>query len=195
MRILLHVCCGPCAIEPFEQLTDEGHEVTGYFYNPNIHPLVEFRRRLKAARVLQERLPIPIIYNRNYGLRRFLERVDWRGDGRCADCYRLRLGAVAQAAAERGFDAMTTTLLGSRHQDHDALRRIGREAAGAAGTNFLCADWRGLSDRGHERARGMNLYLQNYCGCIFSEQERFEHTTRHLYRGPGPQAEAVTEGE
>jgi hypothetical protein len=194
MRVLLHICCGPCAIEPFERLEAEGHEVTGYFCNPNIHPLIEFRRRLKAVKVLQERLPLAVIHEEEYGLTEYLDAVNWRGPDRCADCYRLRLRRTARTAAGRGFDAFTTTLLSSTHQDHDLVRRIGREEAEAAGTAFLCADWREHAEAGHERARKMNLYLQNYCGCVFSERERFEDTTKHLYRGPGPKVEPDSEG-
>lgn len=171
---------------PFEELREEGHEVTGLFYNPNVHPLIEFRRRLKAQRVLQERLPIAVIYVEEYGLREFLEAVDWRGGGRCEDCYRLRLSRTARKAADRGMDAMTTTLLSSRHQDHQLIRRVGEECAEQAGVEFLYRNWRPLAEESHRRAQKMNLYLQSYCGCIFSECERYRETSRHLYRGPGP---------
>ncbi len=189
MNVLLHICCGPCAIEPFHRLQAAGHEVTGYFYNPNIHPLIEFRRRLKAVRVMQERLPIPVECDSDYGLRCWMENAAWRGarTGRCASCYRLRLRQSAQRAAERGCKAFTTTLLASRQQDHALVKLTGEEAAEAAGVEFLYADWRKAAERSHERAREMRLYLQSYCGCIFSEQERFAPTNRHVYRGPGPQ--------
>ncbi len=188
MKVLLHVCCAPCAIRPREELVEADHEVTGYFYNPNIHPLIEFRRRKKALKVLQERVPLRVIYEEEYGLRTYLEQVDWRGKSRCADCYRLRLRRSAQQAAKGAFDAFTTTLLGSEHQDHDLIAEVGRRSAREAGVEFFYRDWRPLAREGHERARRMNLYLQNYCGCVFSECERFRETTRHLYRGPGPVA-------
>lgn len=187
MRILLHICCAACAIRPYEQLTDQGHDATGYFYNPNIHPFIEFRRRLKALKVLQERIPIAVIYEEDYGLDEYLRSVRWSGPDRserCADCYRLRLERTAQEAARRGFWGVSTTLLASNHQNHDLLRRIGKESAGRAGVQFLYADWRPLAEEGHRRAKEMKLYLQNYCGCIFSEWERFRDTARHLYRGP-----------
>ena len=190
MKVLLHICCAACAIEPFEALSAQGHEVTGLFFNPNIHPLVEFRRRLKSVKVLQERLPMPVIFEEDYGLQAFLDAVDRHSPARCEGCYRLRLGHTARMAAERGFGAFTTTLLSSTHQDHELVRRIGEEAGAQSGVAFLYADWRGLSERGHERARAMRLYMQNYCGCIFSEWERFKDTTLHLYRGAGPLREA-----
>ncbi len=186
MRVLLHVCCAGCTIAPHEALTGEGHEVVAFFYNPNIHPFIELRRRMKAQRVLQERVPLRVIYEEEYGLRRFLEQVDWRGEGRCGDCYALRLGRTARLAAEGGFDAFTTTLLGSPQQDHDLVRRVGERCGAGGGVEFLYRNWRPLAAEGHERAGTMRLYRQNYCGCVFSEWERFRDTTRHVYRGPGP---------
>jgi hypothetical protein len=189
MRVLLHICCAACAIGPYEDLTARGHDVTGYFYNPNIHPLIEFRRRLKALKVLQERLPIPVIYEEQYGLMEYLDAVAWASPGRCTGCYRLRLGRVAREAVARGFEAMTTTLLASEHQDHDLVRQTGSEAARQNGLEFVYEDWRPLAAQSHDRAKQMGLYLQNYCGCIFSEWERFKDTAQHLYRGPGPAAQ------
>ena len=185
MRILLHVCCSTCAIGPFRDLSEGGHSVTAYFYNPNIHPLVEFRRRLKSLKVLQERVPFPVLYEEEYGLLEFLERVDWRGAGRCADCYRLRLGRTAAEARRGGCEAFTTTLLGSTHQDHEVIRHVGEACAGAEGVQFLYRDWRPLAEDNRWRASELRLYLQQYCGCVFSEHERFRNTTRHLYRSGG----------
>jgi hypothetical protein len=191
MKILIHSCCAACLIGPWEQLTQQGYDVTALFYNPNIHPFIEFRRRLKAVKVLQERVPVPVIYVEDYGLADFMDTVvDYHAPDRCAHCYRMRLGRTAQEARERGFDAMTTTLLGSTHQDHELIRRIGRECAEQAGVEFYAEDWRELAEHGHERAREMRLYLQQYCGCVFSEHERFRDTTTHIYKGPGPKVQA-----
>lgn len=183
MKVLLHTCCAVCTIGPLKALRAEGLDVAGYFHNPNIHPLIEFRRRLKAQKMLAERMGPEMTYDEQYGLRQWLERVDWRGDGRCEDCYRLRLTRVAQAARDGGLDAMTTTLLVSRHQHHQLVRRVGEECAAERGIEFLYRDWRPLADESHEEARRLRLYLQQYCGCVFSEYERFRDTARHLYRG------------
>ena len=171
-------------------MTEAGHEVTGHFYNPNIHPLIEFRRRKKAQKILQERLPIEMIYEEDYGLREYLEAVRWQGQERCADCYRLRLGRTARKAAELGFDALSTTLLGSVQQDHELIRAVAEECARGAGVRLYYEDWRGLHESGHEQAAAWRLYLQQYCGCVFSEFERYRDTTRHVYRGSGPAAKA-----
>jgi hypothetical protein len=188
MKVLLHVCCAACAIGPYEDLTARGHDVTGFFYNPNIHPFIEFRRRIKALKVLQERIPIKVDYVEDYGLTEYLNMVRWPGSERCADCYRLRLERTARHAAEHGFEAMTTTLLGSTHQNHDLIVGIGRECAAHRGVEFLYADWRSIAEEGHGRAQEMKLYLQTYCGCVFSEWERFRDTSLHVYRGQGPAA-------
>ena len=189
MNVLLHTCCAVCTIAPYRRLTEAGHTATGFFYNPNIHPLIEFRRRLKAQKVLQEHLPIPMICDEEYGLREFLEAVDWRSARRCEDCYRLRLRRAAAEAVHRGMDAFSTTLLVSKHQNHELLRAIGEECAKEAGVPFHCEDWRPFCDEGHIEAKKLGLYHQKYCGCIFSEYERFRDTTQHLYRGPGARAE------
>lgn len=188
MRVLIHICCAPCLGGPLEALRSTGCEVTGYFYNPNIHPLIEFRRRMKALKVLQERIPLPVAYEEAYGLADWLSAVRWGGsrEERCADCYRLRLGRAAEVAARDGHDAFATTLLSSTHQDHAVIRAVGEECGQTHGVEFLAEDWRPLAERGHERARQMRLYLQNYCGCVFSEWERFRDTNLHVYRGQGP---------
>ncbi len=185
MRILLHTCCAICFIGPHEKLTDEGHAVTGYFYNPNIHPMIEFRRRLKAVKVLRDRLKVDIICEEDYGLRSFLRTADWEQDHRCVDCYRMRLAHTARIAREKGFDAFTTTLFTSTHQDHSLITEVGCEAAQKHGIEFLQRDWRDLHDYNQSEAKRMNLYRQQYCGCIFSEKERYQNTKRHLYKGDG----------
>ncbi len=133
MNAALHICCAACTIEPFEQLTGAGHRVTGCFFNPNIHPLIEFRRRLKAVRVLQERAADARHLREDYGLVAYLDAVDWHSPARCEGCYRLRLVHTARLAADRHFDAFTTTLLSSTHQDHELIRRVGEEAAEQSG--------------------------------------------------------------
>jgi len=185
VKVLLHTCCAVCLHGPLEALTSAGHEVSVLFFNPNVHPLLEFRRRLKALRVFAESSPIDIVAVEDYGLTEFLERVDWRSGApkRCLDCYRLRLGRTAAEAKARGFDAFSTTLLVSPMQDRSAVLRAGREAHEGAGARFLEADWRDLYRGSHEYAKSRSLYHQQYCGCIFSEAERFAPTRKHLYAG------------
>lgn len=180
--LLLHVCCACCLCAPLEALRKEGMKVTGYFYNPNIHPLLEFRRRLKALRVFQESDPIQIIYCEDYGIRDYLKNVNFEGSDRCKDCYILRVRETARYAKENGFNAFSSTLLFSVHQNHEQVRTICEETSEQYGIRFEYRDYRHLSQESHEVARKKMLYLQSYCGCIFSEYERYRDTTRFLYK-------------
>lgn len=183
MPILVHVCCAECLLGPLDEL--RGRSFTGFFYNPNIHPLIEFRRRLKAVRLLADNLGVDMLCDERYGLDEFLDRVDRREPDRCRACYRLRLARTARLAAEKGFEAFSTTLLVSRHQKHEAVREVGLEVAAESGVPFAYYDWRGLAEAGHEEAKRRNLYRQQYCGCVFSEYERYKDTGLHLYRPGG----------
>ena len=196
MRLLAHVCCAPCwlACQPeWDRLVGRDGRWQAFFFNPNIHPLIEFRRRLKAVRVLAHDRRWPLAVEEGYGLREFLEQVDWRGEGRCGDCYRLRLRATAEAARQQGYGHFTTTLLASTDQPHELVRQIGDEVGGEAGVTFVAEDWRPLSRRGYEEARRRSLYRQQYCGCIFSEFERYRDTGLHLYRGGSGSSEGAGE--
>jgi predicted adenine nucleotide alpha hydrolase (AANH) superfamily ATPase len=155
-------------------------EVQGYFYNPNIHPLLEFRRRLKAARVLGEAEKFPIAFDEEYGLRKFLKDVDYSDGGRCRDCYEMRLVRTAEYARANGFDAFTTTLLVSHEQDNELLMVLGRRIAAGRGLEFYGEDLRYAQARGRALAKKRSLYRQQYCGCIFSEYERYKDTGKYL---------------
>lgn len=172
------------------QLADDGHEVTAYFYNPNVHPLIEFRRRLKAINVLSERLGASepcfaaLLCEETYGLEPFLrEAYAGAAPARCERCYEMRLAATARKARALGFDRFSTTLLVSPHQKHDLVRAVGQSTGEREGIEFHYVDFRPLFDDSHAAAKKLMLYLQSYCGCIFSEYERYRDTTRHLYHG------------
>jgi hypothetical protein len=185
-NLLVHICCSICFAGILEDLKGRNLSFEGFFYNPNIHPLIEFRRRLKALKVLLEGEKIEVIYEENYGLNDFLREVNWRGK-RCADCYYLRLRKTAEEARKRGFAAFTSTLLTSPHQEHRLIRQIGEKAGEEMAVPFAYFDFRGLHQRSLDLAKKKGLYHQQYCGCIFSEYERFKDTTLHLYRGAGGQ--------
>jgi len=183
--VLVHVCCAACALAVLDPLRRVGLAAM-HFYNPNVHPLLEFRRRLTAVQVLAERERLELVADGRYGLSDFLARAaPWERPGRCLACWRMRLAETARLAAERGIPAITTTLLASTQQDHEAVRRIGQEEAAVRGVRFHYEDFRPLAARGHEEAKRRGLYRQQYCGCIFSEEERFAPTRLHLWRGAG----------
>lgn len=182
-RVLLHVCCGPCAVFPVQALRAEGFEVHGFWYNPNIHPLLEYIQRRDSARRMAAIAGLSLIEEDEYGLERFLgatfpDRVG-RGE-RCSICYRMRLGRTAEAASEGGFERFTTTLLVSPYQDHKLLVAVGEQEAAAHGVQFLVQDFRQGFAAGRQKSREMGLYQQQYCGCVFSEGERYrsKHTGR-----------------
>ncbi len=183
MKTLVHICCAPCLLGPLDEL--QGAGFTGYFYNPNIHGLIEFRRRLKAVRVLADQRKFALQVDEDYGLSHFLDQVDWRlpSPQRCRACYRLRLSRTALAAREGGYGAFSTTLLVSWHQPHDVLREVAEQVAAESGVPFAYHDWRETAEDGQAQAARMSIYRQSYCGCIFSEQDRYQATRLHCYKG------------
>lgn len=181
-RVLVHVCCATCYLGIAADLDKQGVEFEGFFFNPNVHPLIEFRRRLKACRVLSHDAKLPMTFDEEYGLVGWLRTVVGHENERCELCYRMRLERTAQEASKRGFAAFTTTLLASPHQRHDRVREIGLEIAQRAGVGFLYRDWRETHESACAQSKGRSLYRQQYCGCIYSEYDRFRNTTTHLWR-------------
>jgi len=175
MKLLLHVCCAPCSIQCVESLNEEGIRPDLYWYNPNIHPYAEYRSRLDSLRLLAEEKMLPLIIEGEYGLRSFIKGVENLSQIplRCAYCYSLRLEKTAIRAAEEGYDAFSTTLLISPYQNHDHIRQTGEELAAACGIQFLYRDFRPRFRQGQEMARAAGYYMQKYCGCIYSEEERY----------------------
>ena len=172
-KILLHTCCAPCANECVRALRSEGCETTAFWFNPNIHPLYEYNSRRDALKTYSAAVGLPVIYEDTYGLRAFINAVHPDYDARCGYCYRTRLYETARRAAEDGYGAFTTSLLISPYQDHEQIRKTAEEAAAHHGIAFLYRDFRPLFREGQRRAREMNLYMQKYCGCVFSEEARY----------------------
>lgn len=177
MNTLLHVCCAPCSIACIEQLLDEGIEPTAFWYNPNTHPFTEYRSRRDTARSYLQAVGIALVEEGDYGLRAFLSAIP-AYDERCTTCYALRLNAAAAYAAAHGFDSFTTTLLISPYQNHELLQAEAQKAAEAHGVEFLYRDFRPRFREGQQKAREAGLYMQKYCGCIFSEEERYRKAKR-----------------
>jgi epoxyqueuosine reductase len=172
-KILLHTCCGPCTIYPLEWLRKTGWIAHGFFYNPNIHPYLEQQRRLLALYTLAEQRELELIVRPEYELEFFLRQVVFREENRCFICYSLRLEATARLARKSRFDAFTSTLLYSRQQKHDLIRSIAEDAAKRHGIPFFYEDFRRGWSEGQQAAKAMGLYRQPYCGCIYSERDRY----------------------
>ena len=173
MRILVHICCANCAIYPLQRLGEKGDEVVGFFFNPNIHPYQEYQNRLESLKQYAERVGLKIIYRDEYLLEEFLRNVSHREKERCRYCYSIRLEATAQEAKRNGFDQFSTTLLQSTHQDHALIKETGERLAKEIEVPFYYEDFRKGWRKGLEVSKTMGLYRQQYCGCIYSEKERF----------------------
>lgn len=173
MRILLHTCCGPCTLYPLRTLRTAGHDVTGFFYNHNIHPYQEYVRRRDALLQMAELEALPLIMRDEYDLEIFLGNVATQPDKRCSYCYASRLRATAEAAVAEGFDAFSASLLYSRYQKHDEIRELGQKIGDEYGVTFYYEDFRPGWQEGIKLSKELGLYRQQYCGCIYSEMDRY----------------------
>jgi predicted adenine nucleotide alpha hydrolase (AANH) superfamily ATPase len=158
--------------------SDLGLKVVPWFYNPNIHPLEEFRRRRDALAYLAFMMPtlapsltgpLAVDFSPPYNSGRFLSiaALDPVEPARCRACYRLRLDMAARAAIELGLTSFTTTLLYSRRQRHDLIREVGLEVATEHGIEFFYEDFRKGWQEGLEMSKKLGLYRQRWCGCVY----------------------------
>ena len=173
MNTLLHTCCAPCSIYCVDSLRREGIEPVSYWFNPNIHPYTEYRSRKTTLEAYAQSIHLPLVIDNTYGLRSFVRAVIDDLEHRCLYCYQVRLEQTARYAAEHQFDSFSTTLLVSPYQKHEALIAAGEAAAQKYGVPFLYRDFRVGFREGQDKARELELYMQKYCGCIFSEEERY----------------------
>lgn len=174
--ILLHTCCAPCTIYPLRILREEGNDVSALFFNPNIHPYLEYRRRLDAMETFAATGGLTIIGEEGYHLDLFLRQVAFREEDRCRCCYQLRLTHAARIAKEGRFDAFTTTLLYSRYQKHDLICEVAAAAAATYGITFFYRDFREGWSEGVRVSKEKGIYRQPYCGCIYSERDRYSRS-------------------
>lgn len=175
MKLLLHICCAHCLIYPLQWLRSQGAEVTGYFYNPNIHPLAEYKKRKQALSEYTDTMNCQVEYVKGYDLESFFQTINTQSaePGRCLGCYQLRLKNTAEEAKKNGFEAYTTTLLVSPYQRHEELRQIGKEIGQQTGVRFLYHDFREGWSQAFEESKTLKLYRQKYCGCLYSERKRY----------------------
>jgi hypothetical protein len=173
MKILLHICCGPCLIYPLKRLNAQGLKAKGFFYNPNIHPLSEYSRRKEAVALLGDSLQFEVEYP-EYKPSEFSQAIgsDLSAPQRCMHCWKLRLDRTAAYAKDNGFDAFTSTLLVSPYQSQESLKQLGSDAAKQAGVDFYYEDFRPGFRQAHTEAKNKGIYCQRYCGCSYSEAER-----------------------
>jgi epoxyqueuosine reductase len=173
-KVLLHICCGVCSAGCVQKLRNDGFEVTGFFYNPNIHPEAEYLKRLETVKEAAKELNIELIAGP-------YDKDDWvlsvqglekepEGGRRCEICFKIRLSATAGLARDKGFDYFATTLSISPHKNVKVINDIGRLLSP---NGFLEYDFK--KEDGFKKtmdfAKGRNLYRQHYCGCFFSENQ------------------------
>ncbi len=186
--LLLHACCGPCAIMPTQRLRDAGFAVTLWYMNPNIHPLTEYLRRREAVGECAAHLGVEVLYaDAAWDIRAWLgaPEAQTQPPTRCQWCCGSRVRAASAAAAALGFRHFSTSLLYSRYQPHAAIAAVGREVTANGGPEFVYGDFREDWQAGIDRSREWGLYRQPYCGCIFSEAERYRKRLERCIREDG----------
>jgi predicted adenine nucleotide alpha hydrolase (AANH) superfamily ATPase len=171
--ILVHSCCAHCTAYTVDYWQGRGYEVSAFWYNPNIHPYIEHQHRLVAIRSFARKIALPLIVTEGYDMIDYLRQVIGNEGQRCQYCFNLRLAKTAETASKMGFGAFTTTLLISPHQKHDLLCEIGNNLAKEKSVDFLYADLRKRYSDSRRMTKGLDLYRQQYCGCVYSEWERY----------------------
>ena len=174
MKLLMHTCCAPCSVYCIDSLRNEKIEPVLYWYNPNIHPYTEYKARREMLKEYTKTINVSTVFEEEYGLKEFCKNVINNLEERCSNyCYRIRLEKTVKYAKENGYDAFTSTLFVSPYQKHEELRKICEELSEKYGINFLYRDFRTGFREGQAKARELGLYMQKYCGCIFSEEDRY----------------------
>ena len=177
MKLLLHICCAPCSTEAVERLSSE-HDVTGFFYNPNIHPREEYDLRRRELEKYAGGIELPVICG-EYDTARWADFVvgleeEPEGGRRCTVCFQMRLEKTADVAAELDFDAFTTTLSISPHKNSAVINAVGAQASAKYGVSFLAEDFKKKDGfkKSVESSKLHGLRRQSYCGCVYSKKER-----------------------
>ena len=174
MKLLMHACCAPCSVYCIDTLRLEGIEPTLYWYNPNIHPYMEYKARRDCLKEYAESIDIKAIFEEEYGLDNFCKEAVKDLNNRCTNyCYPVRIKRTFEYAKENGYDTVTTTLLYSIYQKHDFIKELMEKYSKEYGIDFLYRDFRVGFWEGHQKAHDVGLYMQKYCGCIFSEESRY----------------------
>ncbi len=175
-KILLHACCGICSGYPISLLQDMGYSVVVYFYNPNIYPEQEYKKRLEAEKILCEHFACKLVIgeyepDKYYDYVKGFENEPEKGL-RCDKCFELRLRAAAILARELGIGEFTTSMIISPHKDYEKLTQIGEEIAKEFGLKYLSTNFRKQDGflKTNNISKSLNLYRQNYCGCKFANK-------------------------
>lgn len=181
MKLLLHICCAPCAVAIVEKFNNTSDTLLGgFFYNPNIHPEEEYKKRKDALAIMSGEYNLPVIYKDSDMLEYWRNSLDEDKLIRCRMCYSIRLNEAAKTAKDNSYDAFTTSLLISPYQNHDLIKLLAEKAADKYGISFYYEDFRNLYRRSREISRGKHYYMQKYCGCFYSYSES-DHPKKPIY--------------
>ena len=172
-KCLLHICCAPCSIYPIKKLFEKFFFIVGYFYRDNIHPFSECIKRENALIKYAEQSDFKLIIDKKYDIEGFIRKMVFRESDRCMICYYERLKAASMIAKKGKFDCFTTTLLYSRFQKHEMIKSIGEAAGKTSGVPFYYEDFREGWREGIDESKRLGMCRQEYCGCIYSEKERY----------------------
>jgi len=187
MKLLLHICCGPCGIWVANKLSDQ-YQVTLFFYNPNIWPEEEFEKRYNVLIPARHRLAPKALagghWNKQAGfdlIKGQYNHDEWlkaikgmenepEGGARCSLCFKFRLVEIARYAKDHGFDCLATTLTSGRNKKAEIINPLGQNIAKEYGLVFVAGDWKkaGGQEASHKLSEELGLYRQHYCGCEFS---------------------------
>ncbi len=176
-KLLLHICCVGCGVYISEELKSE-YDITLFFYNPNIFPVEEYKKRLHETKRISEEYGLKLVISENdhkkwLQMVKGLESEPEKGK-RCEVCFRDRLKKTAEYAQNSNFDYFATTLTTSPHKDAALISRIGNELSKDKNIKYLDKDFK--KNEGFKKScavsRKLNLYRQNYCGCEFSIRDK-----------------------
>ena len=173
MKLLLHTCCAPCSIYPVRVLRGAGMDLMGFFYRSNIHPYSECLKRQQTLEAYAGQIGMKLIVQQEYNLEGFLQQAAFREKNRCRLCYHDRLSTTALIARRGKHDGFSTTLLYSKYQNHELIRSIGEAVGKDVGVPFFYQDFRQGWQEGIAASKQAGMYRQQYCGCIYSEKERY----------------------
>lgn len=183
-RLLIHACCGPCFTYVEHELREKGLKqedgsfqkvaYTPCFYNPNIHPRVEYERRKEAFLQLCELKKIDPVILEKYDLEGHVKDVvlevgeEKKYQTKCEYCYERRLKKVFAYAKENGYTMVSTTLTISPYQNHEVIKKVGKKLEEEYKIPFKYVDYREHYREGQNMTRKLGIYMQKYCGCVFS---------------------------
>ncbi len=170
--VLLHICCAPCSVGVIDKLKEK-FDITGFWFNPNIHPFTEYKNRMNSLKEYSKNINLNVIYKDEYNIVEFTKNVINDLKNRCEYCYLKRLEETVKYAKENNYDAFSTTLLSSIYQNHELIKSICEKLSLKYNIKFIYEDFREGFWEYKKEAKELNLYMQKYCGCIFSEEERY----------------------